>query len=302
MTTLLREIETEISNSGTDLAAILRKCKILAARLGSEEFARWVSSELDGYSEDQPIPPYRRLTPQYYANFMGVGWTAEKQPFLWPVLGKEAYEKLHQIEFREGISKASSLTTGATISRPELGLLVQGKMFPELKCVGAWLEIGGNEFQQLISAVANRILDFVLEIEAANPNAGEALLNTHPVPDEKLQPLVQNFFGPVGNIAQNSRGFSQTATIGIGIDDLRKLVTELSDRLGELQLSAENEHAAQTQLATLVAQLTDKPNLVIVREAGRTLRGITEGAIGSLLATAAQPTVWAWIQATLAHF
>ena len=33
---------------------------------------------------------------------------------------------------------------------------------------------------------------------------------------------------------------------------------------------------------------------VIVKQAGRTLRNITEGAIGSLIATAAQPTVWAW--------
>jgi hypothetical protein len=32
---------------------------------------------------------------------------------------------------------------------------------------------------------------------------------------------------------------------------------------------------------------------MIVEQAGRTLRNITEGAIESLLATAAQPTVWA---------
>jgi hypothetical protein len=67
-------------------------------------------------------------------------------------------------------------------------------MFPELQCVGAWGEIGGSEFQQLLSAVNNRVLDFVLKIEAENPNAGEAPLNTHPVPEEKLQPLVQNYF------------------------------------------------------------------------------------------------------------
>ena len=54
--TLLQEIQTETSSSGGDLATILRKCKILAARLGSEEFARWITCELDGYPDDQPIP------------------------------------------------------------------------------------------------------------------------------------------------------------------------------------------------------------------------------------------------------
>ena len=132
--TLLQEIQTEASSSGGDLATILRKCKILSARLGSKEFARWITWELDGYPEDQATPPYRRLAAQYYANFMSIGWKADRQPFFWPVLGKEAYERLHQIEFREGIAKASALIKGATISCPELGLLVQGKMFPDMNC------------------------------------------------------------------------------------------------------------------------------------------------------------------------
>ena len=250
-----------------DLATILRKCKILAARLGSEEFAQSITWELDGYPDDQATPPYRRLEAQYYANFIGVGWNADKHPFLWPVLGKEAYEQLHQIEFREGIAKASALIKGARIDRSDLGLLVQGKMFPDMNCVGAWVEIGGNEFAQLLSAVKNRILDFVLQIEAENPDAGEAPPNTHPVPAEKLQPLVQNFFGPVSNVAHNCHGFSQTATVGVSDADLRRLITELSGGLDELQLGVDEKRDAQAQLNTLRAQLTDTPNPVIVREA-----------------------------------
>jgi hypothetical protein len=63
----------------------------------------------------------------------------------------------------------------------------RGAMFPELQCVKAWREIPGTEFQQLISTVKNRILDFSLKIEAENPSAGEALPNTQPVSLEKLQ-------------------------------------------------------------------------------------------------------------------
>jgi hypothetical protein len=300
--TLLREIQAEASTAGGDTAAVLRKCKILAARLGSEEFAQWVAWELDGYPDEQPVPSYRRISAQYYANFVGVGWNAQKQPFVWPVLGKEEFEKLNPIEFREGVAKAVALTKGATITRPELAFLVQGKMFPELQCVGAWVEIGGNEFQQLLSAVNNRILDFVLKIEAENPNAGEAPLNTHPVPEEKLRPLIQNFFGPIANIAQNSHGFTQTAHLQIDSTDLKRLVNDLGEHLGELKLNQTEYQRVQVHLATLNAQLADSPNPVIVREAGRTIRNLTEGAISSLIATAAQPKVWAWIQAMLAQF
>ena len=300
--TLLQEIQTETSSSGGDLATILRKCKILAARLSSEEFARWITWELDGYPDDQPIPPYRRIAVQGYADFMGVGWKAPRQPIFWPVLRKEAYEQLHPFEFRKGIAQASVLIEGATIPRPDLVLLLQGKMFPNMDCVGAWVEIEGNEFAQLLSAVKNRILDFVLQIEAENPDAGEAPPNTHPVPAEKLQPLVQNFIFGVGNIAHNSHGFSQTANGSVSVADLQKLIAELGDRLDELKLGVDERRAVQTQLATLKAQLNDTPNPVIVQEAGRTLRRLTEGAISSLIAKAAEPKVWSWVNQILATF
>jgi hypothetical protein len=300
--TLLREIQAEASASGGDLAAVLRKCKLLAARLGSEEFAQWVSWELDGYPDDQPAPSYRRINAQYYANFMGVGWNAEKQPFLWPVLDKETFDKLNPIQFRDGIAKAAALRAGAKIVRPELAFLVQGKMFPELNCVGAWVEIGGNEFEQMLSSVSNRVLDFVLKIEAENPNAGEAALNTHPVPEEKLEPLVQNFFGPIGNFAQNSQGFSQTAHLDISTADLEKLVVDLGEHLAELKLNEPDHKKVKAQIATIEAQLADTPNPVIVREAGKTIRNLTEGAIGNFIAAATQPTVFAWLQAMLEKF
>ena len=169
--------------------------------------------------------------------------------------------------------------------------------------VGAWVEIEGNEFEQLLSAVKNRILDFVLQIEAENPDAGEAPPNTHPVPAEKLHPLVQqNFYGPVGNVAHSSHSFSQTATVGVSDADLRRLITELGGRLNQLQLGVDEKRDAQTQLNTLNAQLNDTPDPVIVQEAGRTLRRLTEGAISSLIAKAAEPQMWSWVNQVLATF
>src|SRR5664279_490298 len=53
---------------------------------------------------------------------------------------------------------------------------------------------------------------------------------------------------------------------------------------------------SETIPATLKAELAGQPDPGIVRQAGRTLRNITEGAIGSLLAASAQPGLWHWIQ------
>src|SRR5205807_7932086 len=103
---LLRDIQNDLATPGGDIASVLRKCKILAARLGSDEFARWVTWELDGYPESQTTPDYRHLTVSCYANFMNSAWRAARQPIVWPLFSNEARDALRSIEFRDGIAKA----------------------------------------------------------------------------------------------------------------------------------------------------------------------------------------------------
>ena len=93
-------------------------------------------------------------------------------------------------DFRDGIAMAASFTDKGAVAlshRPDLIPLLQGKMCPGLNCYHVWSEIAGVEFRQLVSPVKNRIVDFALKIEAENPDAGEALPNTQPVPMEKVQ-------------------------------------------------------------------------------------------------------------------
>ena len=300
---LLRDIQNDLAGVTGDVTTVLRKCKILAARLGSDDFAQWVEWELNGYPESQPTPGYRRLGIQYYASFMNVAWNAPKQPVPVQFVPEDHREAFRYSEFREGIAKACLfMKNGATIQRPELIFALQGKMYPDMNCQGVWGEISAAEFEQLVSAVKSRVLDLSLKIEAENPDAGEARQNSHPVPQEKLRPLVQNlFYGTVGNVAQHSERFGQTANIGSQPGDLARLVTELTVHLNELNLDVRQKQRAEAQIAALKAELAGDPDPAIVGQAGRTLRNVTEGAIASLLATAVQPGVWRWIHQTLAN-
>lgn len=128
-----------------------------------------------------------------------------------------------------------------------------------------------------------------MDIESENPNAGEAPPNEVPVAPEKVQQLVHNHFhGPVGNIAQNSSGFSQTATLSF--DQVRELVTTIRTQLAMVPLEPAARATADAELATIDAQLAaPTPNDGIVREAGRSLRTIIEGAIAGAIV---QPGVW----------
>jgi hypothetical protein len=83
------------------------------------------------------------------------------------------------------------------------------------------------------------------------------------------------------------------------LDDLRRLIEVFKKNINELALDAAAKQKAKVQVETIKLQMEDEPDPVIVKQAGSTLRNITEGAIGSLIATAAQPTVWAWAAAIM---
>jgi hypothetical protein len=78
--TLLREIAHAASDPQFDLPSLLRKCKILAARLGSPEFSAWIAWELDGYPDEESTPHYRRLQAGFYGQFMSVAWRYDNWP------------------------------------------------------------------------------------------------------------------------------------------------------------------------------------------------------------------------------
>lgn len=185
----------------------------------------------------------------------------------------------------------------------EMAVTYGAKGYNGFECLRAWQSISPDLIIGIIDTVRNRILDFVLRIEVEYPEAGEAQPGTKPIPEDKLQPLVHNvFYGPVGSVAQNSERFSQTANISIDQRDLTRLVVELKKHLAELNLDTQPRQRAEAQISVLEAELAGEQDQTITRQAGRSLRTITEGAIGSLLAAAVQPSLWQWIHDALNRF
>jgi hypothetical protein len=85
-------------------------------------------------------------------------------------------------------------------------------------------------------------------------------------------------------------------------EKLQLLVEAFENHLPELSLSDKDVKKVKAQVSTIKSQLSDEPDPVIISQAGRTLRNITEGAIGSLLASASQPGIWAMVQNLLSYF
>jgi hypothetical protein len=100
-------------------------------------------------------------------------------------------------------------------------------------------------------------------------------------------------------VQQSGHHSTQHQSIAYGADDLRKierLMTDLTDKFEELKLDPNQAGNARAQIATLQAQLgAADPDPTILRQAGKSLRNITEGAIAGLIVAGAQPEIWQWI-------
>ncbi len=302
--TLLRDIQTGATDPDIGISTLLRKAKILAARLKNLEFENWVNRELNGYENSKDLPSYRivpiiakaQLTDgfRFWNDFQILTSFLPEEFKVW---GEECH-------LAQPIAMIADLATKdhLKIDWPQaLAVRYGAKGTQDWECLRAWQEVNPSRLIGILDVVRNRLLDFALKIEQENPEAGEAPPNVIPVPPERLQPIVHNtFYAPVGNIAQNSEKIQQSASIGIPSAELSRLVIELTKHIGELNLSERQLQRAQIQLQAIQTELEDAEiDPAVVVQAGRTLRNITEGAIGSLIAAGAQPAVWHWIHQTL---
>ncbi len=109
---LLQEIQASVTEANADIAAVLRKCKVLAVRLRSKDFQSWVDYELNGYPSKEETPEYRilRHIPSY-GNFMNIAWKASSQPIPMSSIPEDLRERFDTLYLMEPISFYSSLVT-----------------------------------------------------------------------------------------------------------------------------------------------------------------------------------------------
>jgi hypothetical protein len=60
--TLLQQEQNEAVDTNTDIAALLRRCRVLAQRLAVVEFKNWVIWELEGDPTFETLPDYRKIS------------------------------------------------------------------------------------------------------------------------------------------------------------------------------------------------------------------------------------------------
>ena len=175
---LLEEIQTAAVDGTTDLGTLLRKCKVLGARLGSVQLENWLLWESNGYPENVPVPGYRIWPLELKGVFSGPFRSTAQLPIPLLCVPEKARKQYENYECRESVAAIEAiLKTGQAnlqISTGDLALALQTDVYTGHNCVQAWAEVGSGHLVELLNVVRNRILDFALAIWKESPSAGEA--------------------------------------------------------------------------------------------------------------------------------
>lgn len=235
---LLRDIQNVAVDSTTDISTLLRKCKILAARLRNTEFIEWVDSELNGYEKVESLPVYRILDVESQGHFAGsFGRTLNNAPIPPSCLPKEFRDQITKSYLMAPISAYSSLIDNKDRNNvreqwpADFVALYAGEIYRDLNCISAWKVIPFNALVAIVDTIKTRILNFAMEIEGEAPDAGEAPLNEPPLPQKRVSQVFNTYIsGTVQNVATGSSNFSQEGDFQISVGNFKQLRDYLSSQ------------------------------------------------------------------------
>lgn len=191
---LIEDLLNTAVDAASDLGTLLRKCRILAARLGSQQLEDWLIWEANGYPKNVLVPGYRVWPLQVKGNFAGQYQSISDQPIPPVLLPKDVRKIYNKYEFRESIATIEySLQQNETgiiyISTQDLALTLGTKVFKQMNCLSCWAEFSTSNLVELLNTVRNRLLEFLVAVQKEHPNAGKTNSNDpgFPSPDKVTQ-------------------------------------------------------------------------------------------------------------------
>lgn len=281
---LLDEIEKAAIDSTTPLADVLRRCKVLAARLRDAEFSKWVGHELNGYGEDTDLPRYRVLeAAQSLGHFSGpFGSGLRNAPIPLALVPEKLRSVVDHRDFRQPVGELQAMTQGGpTLNAkwsPDLVAYIahNSPMYERMVLMDAWTPIPTAFIKGILDTVRTRILDFALALQTENPTAGDAPPNAPPpIPaatiSQHFHTTIIGGQATVGNMGPSSIGDANVASVGnqqsVGLLDetVRALLAELRTHASELPHEEKGE--ALDALGKIEAQLVKaKPSLERIKQ------------------------------------
>ncbi|MFC5371411.1 hypothetical protein ACFPIF_02530 [Brevundimonas faecalis] len=244
MSSLVEELQRDALDPNTSIPVLLRKVKLVAAKLRLEGTGEWVDAELNGYS---------RETPDYRIKRGDVRWWNPYRGWL-PVQGADMImSKLSEKRVGESVSALEALAASTDdnfhipVSHDIAAQILKIEFLGTPKVA---VFFNKNVFTDILDQVRTRVLDWALELEKAGI-MGEGV-SFSPVEKERAANVNITVGTMSGNLmAGDVSGPNARANMGSTDNSSNNIGDTLTQLSKAIEAGVENEADRQAMLETV---------------------------------------------------
>ncbi len=286
MSSIVIDLQNEITSSECDVVKILRRAHVIAVKLGLKEFDQWISYELNGYPNQDTCPEYRKVRGVLKAFNPYQGWI----PTLIP--DAELEKAICEKRVPNSISEIITLCKNAEneliseFSGEQLELF--NRMFDSPLPMRYALHISGASVMDIVEKVKNTILEWTLKLEEEGVlGEGMRFSDEEKQTAKSMPQTVNNYYGATNVINGPSKGMqiiSGNENVTFSYDKANTAVSEIEAAISQEQLQSEDKDAALEMLSEIRDKITQEKKPSVIKALLVGLKDFLINAGGSLAA------------------
>ena len=203
---LIKELESKITNSNSSLVDILMQMKILAAKLGNQNIISWIDLELNGYADKgSELPRHRKGGGLNFGNILGPFWTQMNNVQI-PTnnFPQELKTYANELCFVESVGTLEEMAkSGKSYIHPwpiELAAMAaQYNLQNGYQYTNIWKPVEQPFIRHVLGCIRNKMLDLIIELEKTNPEIEKSDEEIKKISKETAASVFQNINLTLGN-------------------------------------------------------------------------------------------------------
>ncbi|MGN7300361.1 AbiTii domain-containing protein [Ferdinandcohnia sp. SAFN-114] len=287
---LVLELQREAVAGNSSINNLLRKALLVAKKLKVHEFEKWVLSEMNGYARFDEIPDYREVRGNLKA------WNPYHGYIPYIIQNSNFYDEVSTKKMDSSVGELEHILEGSDGTviikfHAELeNFLMKSQEFPFQPS----LHISDSQFKKIVETVRGIVLNWSLQLEE-DGILGEGMSFSKNEEEKAVksteQIIHQNIYNSGGGhiqVQQLTQHSTQSLEINSTVDksELSALIIDLKKLLDEMT-NGDIKDELDSEVTVLEAQVkSPKPKPAMIAEALKSIRNISEGITGSLIATA----------------
>lgn len=286
MSSIVIDLQNEITASECDVVKILRRAHVIAVKLSLKEFDQWISYELNGYPNQDTCPDYRKVRGVLKAFNPYHGWI----PTLIPdgELEKMICEKRVPNSISEIITLCKTAENGLISEFSGEQLELFNRMFDSPLPMRYALHISGASVMDIVEKVKNTILEWTLKLEEEGVlGEGMRFSDEEKQTAKNLPQTVNNYYGATNVINGPSEGMqivSGNENVTFSYDKASTAVSEIETAISQEPLQIEDKDAALEMLSEIRDKISQEKKPSVIKALLVGLKDFLINAGGSLAA------------------